>query len=162
MIIVAALFVSCHNTTTDNTQTSEPADNSSHQTEEVTAAALEIKHGEVNVITEDQFVAWITEVENEKGFQYRQEMPAIVDCYADWCRPCHAINPIMVELAKKYNGKIIIYKLNVDKAPRVTKAFNIASIPALLFFKPNTQPVKIVGAHPQEDYEQAINDLLLN
>lgn len=132
-----------------------------YQNKSVSATPV-IKEGEVNVITEEQFVKWVTDVNNDKGFQYRWNVPAIVDCYADWCRPCHAINPIMVELAEKYKGKVIIYKLNVEKAANVSEAFGISSIPTLLFFKPNAQPVKLVGAQSIEAYEQAIRQLLLD
>ena len=162
-LIAAAITVmsACHNHS-ENVQTDEQLQETAAQDNTMTSSTPKIKTGEVNVINEDKFIAWITDVENDKGFQYKGDMPAIVDCYADWCRPCHAINPIMVELAKKYEGKIIIYKLNVDKAARVSKAFEITSIPSLLFFKPNAQPVKLVGAQAQENYERAINELLLN
>lgn len=122
----------------------------------------EVKAGAVNVITEEQFTQWVTEIDNPKGFQYKWKTPAIVDCYADWCRPCQALNPILVEIAKKYGDRIIVYKLNVDKAAHVSQAFAIEGIPCLLFFKADAQPAKSIGFMSQSDLEKAIDELLLN
>ena len=160
--ITMVVAVACNSTQNGSQTAEQPQDAAAAKNGETAAANVDIKPGEVNVISEDQFIALVTDVENDKGFQYRGSVPAVVDCYADWCRPCHAINPIMVELAQEYEGRVIFYKLNVDRAARVSSALNITSIPSLFFFKPNSQPAKIVGAHPKEDYIKAINELLLN
>lgn len=118
--------------------------------------------GEIIVITETEFFQRVATFDDEKGILYKGTYPAIVDCYADWCRPCHALTPTLVELAKEYKDKIIIYKLNVDRAAEVTSIFQITNIPSLLFFKPDAQPAKMVGANPKADIEKAINDLLLS
>jgi len=115
----------------------------------------------IQFLTEEDFISKITDISNPKGFQYKGDLPCIVDFYADWCRPCHALTPILEEVAKKYRGQIIVYKLNVDKAVRTSRAFAIQSIPTLIFFKPNSMPAKIVGAPEQTELEKAINELLL-
>jgi thioredoxin 1 len=117
--------------------------------------------GTVQIITEEQFIQKITEINDSKGFQYKGKTPAIVDFYADWCRPCVALSPVMEELAAKYKGKIIIYKVNVDRARNVSTAFGIESIPTLMFLKMNTQPGMIVGAPRKADLEKKINEILL-
>lgn len=117
--------------------------------------------GNVQFITEEQFFEKITELNSEKGLQYKGKTPAVVDFYADWCRPCIALNPVLDELAKKYKGQIIIYKVNVDKAQKLAAALGIQSIPTMFFFKPNTQPGKIVGAPSKIELEKTINDALL-
>jgi len=117
--------------------------------------------GEVQFLTEEQFVAMITEIDNPKGFQYKGNTPCIVDFYADWCRPCVAMHPIFNELAKQYKGKIIIYKVNVDKATSVTEAFGIESIPTIIFFKPNAMPTVMVGAQPKAELVKAVESALL-
>lgn len=122
----------------------------------------DIPTGEIIVITEEEFFQRVATFDDERGLQYKGTYPAIVDFYADWCRPCHALTPTLVELAKEYKGKVIIYKLNVDRAAEVSSIFQINSIPSLVFFKPNAQPAKMVGASPKADIVKAINDLLLN
>ena len=139
-------------------ETMEISDNQS-----ATPAAEQSKvvAGELNVISSDEFVKLITDIDNPKGFQYKGSTPCIVDFYADWCGPCHALNPALKDMAAKYKDKILVYKVNVDKSAVVAQTFNINSIPTLIFFTVNKQPAMIVGAPSREDLEQAIKDLLL-
>jgi len=74
----------------------------------------------------------------------------VVDCWAPWCAPCIMIGPIIEELAKELQGKIVFGKLNVDEN-RVTSAkYGIMSIPSLLVFKNGTLVDNIIGAMPKE------------
>ncbi len=115
----------------------------------------------VQVLTTEQFVEKVCDINNPKGFQYKGKLPAIVDFYADWCGPCRGIAPFLVELAKEYEGKIIIYKVNIDKCPEVASAFGVESIPTLLYLKPNAQPTATVGALKKEEIKKIIEDSLL-
>jgi len=118
--------------------------------------------GQVQILSDLEFVEKITDVSNPKGFQYKGTTPCIIDFYADWCRPCVHMIPMYEALSKKYQGKVIFYKLNTDRAPGIALAFNIKSIPTLLFMKRNAQPTMIVGAPTQEELEEAIETVLLN
>jgi thioredoxin-like negative regulator of GroEL len=71
------------------------------------------------------------------------------------------VAPIMDELAVKYKGKIKIYKVNTDKEQELARAFNISSIPAILYVPMTGQPQMNVGAMSKADYEKVINDFLL-
>lgn len=74
----------------------------------------------------------------------------VVDCWASWCAPCIMVGPIIEELAKELQGKIVFGKLNVDEN-RVTSAkYGIMSIPSLLVFKNGTLVDNIIGAMPKE------------
>ena len=115
----------------------------------------------VQVLNTKQFEEKVCDLKNRKGFQYKGSMPAVVDFYADWCGPCRSIAPYLVEYAKEYAGKIIIYKVNIDKCPEVSQAFEIQSIPTLLYLKPNTQPTATVGALSKDELKQVIEDSLL-
>ena len=115
----------------------------------------------VQVLNTKQFVEKVCDLNNPKGFQYKGSLPAVVDFYADWCGPCRSIAPSLVELAKEYAGQIIIYKVNIDKCPEVSQAFDIKSIPTLLYMKPNAQPTTTVGAMSKDEIKQVIDDFLL-
>jgi thioredoxin len=117
--------------------------------------------GQVQILSDLEFVEKITEVGHPKGFQYKGKTPCIIDFYADWCGPCVRMIPMYNELAKKYQGKVIFYKLNTDRAPSIALAFNIKSIPTLLLMKHNEQPTMIVGAPTREELEMAIETVLL-
>jgi thioredoxin 1 len=73
----------------------------------------------------------------------------LVDFWAEWCGPCRAIGPVVEDLAKEYNGKVNIGKLNVDHNPNVCTKYGITSIPTILFIKNGKVVDKLVGGHPK-------------
>ncbi|HEY5569850.1 MAG TPA: thioredoxin [Bacteroidales bacterium] len=96
-----------------------------------------------------------------KEWKYLGDKPAVIDFYATWCGPCKAVAPIMEELAAEYNGKVIIYKVDVDKEPALAAAFGIQSIPTMLFVPMTGKPQMSKGAMPKTSLKQAIEDLLV-
>ncbi|HPI87425.1 MAG TPA: thioredoxin domain-containing protein, partial [Bacteroidales bacterium] len=85
----------------------------------------------------------------------------IVDFYADWCRPCRMIAPIMEELAAEYEGKIDIYKVDTDDERELAAVFGIQSLPSVLFIPMTGKPSLQKGAMSKEAYKQIIDDFLL-
>ena len=84
----------------------------------------------------------------------------MVDFWAVWCGPCQMVAPVVEELAKEYEGKLKVMKLNTDEAQDVAVRYQIMSIPTILFFK-NGEPVeKLVGARPKPQFKQIIDTLL--
>lgn len=73
-----------------------------------------------------------------------------IDCWAPWCGPCLMIHPIIEELAKEMQGKIVFGKLNVDENPTTSAKHQIMSIPTLLVFKNGALVDRIIGAMPKE------------
>jgi thioredoxin 1 len=74
----------------------------------------------------------------------------VVDCWAPWCGPCMMVGPIIEELAKEMQGKIVFGKLNVDENRATSAKYGIMSIPTLLVFKNGSLVDNIIGAMPKE------------
>ncbi len=74
---------------------------------------------------------------------------SVVDFWAEWCGPCRAVGPVVEELAKEYDGKVNVGKVNVDENPETSMNYGITSIPAILFIKGGEVVDKQVGAVPK-------------
>ncbi len=80
----------------------------------------------------------------------------VVDFWAEWCRPCHAIAPTIEELARKYAGKVVFAKINSDENQRKFQEFGVMGIPTLLFFKDGRLIDQVIGAMPKAQFEQRV------
>lgn len=76
-------------------------------------------------------------------------MPVLVDFWADWCGPCRMIAPIIDEIARDYQGKVKVCKVNVDEAPQSAAQYGVMNIPTLMIFKGGKSVDKIIGAVPK-------------
>jgi thioredoxin len=98
---------------------------------------------------------------NPDKWVYEGSLPCIIDFYADWCGPCRTVSPILKELAKEYQGKIMVYKIDVDRERELASVFQVKSIPAYLFIPVEGEPQTGVGALPRNYFVKAINEFLL-
>ena len=98
---------------------------------------------------------------NPNAWVYNGSLPCVIDFNAKWCGPCRKMEPILKDLAIKYDGKIIIYKVDVDKEKELASLFGISSIPAFLFCPTNGEPRGTMGAYPADEFEKIIRTVLL-
>ena len=90
----------------------------------------------------------------------KSELPVIVDFWAPWCGPCKMIGPLLEQSAKKYAGKLIIAKINIDDDSEVAESLGIQSIPTLLFVRDGNVVGRTVGSMPAADLDKKIQEFL--
>lgn len=167
-IALPLILGSCFNRTdkTEEPATEEQTGNGSNpyvsdlEADNASGSIDENLSGNVITLTSSEFIEKVCDINNPKGFGYKGKTPCLVDFYAGWCRPCMQLKPIVHELAKEYKGNLIVYSVDVDRAPDVCEAFGIESIPTLIFFSRTKQPAKLVGYMEKEELQTAINDYI--
>jgi thioredoxin len=112
-------------------------------------------------LTNETFKQKVFNYEVNKEWKYAGNKPAIIDFYADWCGPCRKVSPIIEELAREYNGKIIVYKVDTEKEKVLSQNLGIQSLPTILFIPAQGDPQAIMGALPKEELKKAIQEILL-
>ena len=129
----------------------------------ITACAQEKKEEtKVKQLTYKEFTKKVWDFEKDpNNFKYKGELPAVIDFYADWCGPCRRVAPIMEKLAYEYDGKLLVYKVNVDQEKALASTFQVRSIPTVLFIPMKGQPIMQVGAMQEEGYRQVIEEQLI-
>lgn len=154
IFVLAGIFAAC-NTSANNKEKSTAVNTENNTT------LTNTETGKVIHLTTAEFKEKVFNYETNKEWKYEGTLPCIVDFYADWCGPCKRVAPILEELAKEYEGKIVIYKVNTDKERELSAAFGIRSIPTLLFVPLEGKPQAAQGALPKETFEKAIQEVLL-
>ncbi|HPC98866.1 MAG TPA: thioredoxin [Bacteroidales bacterium] len=84
----------------------------------------------------------------------------LVDFWAEWCGPCRMIAPIMEEISKEYEGKVLVVKCNVDNNTQTPEKYNVRNIPTVLFVKNGNVADKQVGAVPKSVFINKLTALL--
>ncbi len=121
-----------------------------------------IKQMPVTHLTTQEFKEKVFNYDTETEWQYSGSLPAIIDFYADWCGPCKMVAPILEELAKEYEGKLVIYKVDTEKEEELSGVFGIRSIPTFLFIPLKGNPMMQPGAFPKNVFREVIEERLLN
>ena len=97
-------------------------------------------------LTKDSFKQKVFDYQNSRVYRFEGERPVVIDFYTNWCVPCKTIAPILEELQREYEGKVDIYKVDSDMEKELVKAFNVRSIPTLMFVPVEGQPQVGCGA----------------
>ncbi|MDD2951605.1 MAG: thioredoxin [Parabacteroides sp.] len=116
----------------------------------------------VTELTQEDFVKKVYNFEaNPNAWKFEGDKPAIIDFYATWCGPCKMLAPVLEEISKDYEGKIDVYKVDVDKQSDLASVFGIRSVPSLLFIPLKKEPNMVQGAMPKNELKKLIDDILL-
>ena len=100
---------------------------------------------------------------NESNFDKEvlmSDLPVMVDFWAVWCGPCKVLSPLVAELAKEYEGKLKVGKVNVDENNQLAQKYNVMSIPTLKFFKNGKLVSELIGAAPKATIVAQLNAIL--
>ena len=112
-------------------------------------------------ITKEDFLKKVMDYKNNPTeWKYLGAKPATIDFYASWCGPCKMLAPIMEELAKEYDGKMYVYKVDTEAEQELAQIFGIRSIPSILFIPMEGKPMMTQGALPKTELKKIISENL--
>jgi thioredoxin 1 len=86
----------------------------------------------------------------------QSETPVLVDVWAQWCGPCHAVSPVLEKIAEERNGELKLVKINIDDEPSLSSRYGVMSIPTMILFKDGEPAAAAVGAQPKQALERSL------
>lgn len=149
LIVLATLIISCQSEQKNNAT----VDNKTN-TSTITATATVVH------LNATQFKERVFDYSINKQWVFKGNKPCIVDFYADWCGPCKLLSPIVENMARKYAGKLDVYKVNIDEQQGVAMVFGVNSIPSVLFCPMSGQPQMSTGLLSEQDLDKAIQTII--
>ena len=113
-------------------------------------------------LTPQDFIGKVVDYKNKPSqLNYLGDKPAIINFYADGCKPCKNIEKILSEISKKFKSKLHVYKINIDREPELSILFGIGGLPTLVLIPQNEEPKIIQGNIPKKDLIAIIERILV-
>ena len=154
-LLIAFSSTACNNTSGDEKQTAMAENTATVSGDTKTSSSPEF-------LTVETFKSKIWNYEkNPQEWVYEGSEPAIIDFYADWCKPCKMVAPVLEEIAQDYQGKLKVYKIDTQVEKELAAVFQISSIPAFLYIPAQGQPRMDRGYKDKAAFERIIQQELL-
>lgn len=120
------------------------------------------KETEIPSISYKEFLNKIYDFEHDstQTWSNKSGRPVVIDFYATWCAPCQKIAPNLLELSKTYKGQVDFYKVDTEKEERLALAFNVRSVPTLMFIPKEGEPYLSVGYISKGEIKQIVKELV--
>lgn len=109
----------------------------------------------VGQLRKDPMSTAVTETSFEEEV-LQSDKPVIVDFWAEWCGPCHAVSPVLDKIVDERNGDLKLVKVNIDEEQGLAMRFGVQSIPMMILFKEGQPAAAAVGAQPKSALEKAL------
>jgi len=101
----------------------------------------------------------MAEAVTESTFEHevlQADKPVLVDFWAEWCGPCHAVAPILDRIVEERAGEIKLVKVNIDEEPSLAQKYGIVSIPTIILFRGGEPAAAAIGAQPKSALEKSL------
>jgi len=167
IVSISFLLFSCNSGSASTLKEDAGNDSGKDKGVEMVETSESNETGKTIHLTKQDFLDKVMNYEkNQTEWVYEGDKPALIDFYADWCGPCRIAAPVLEELAKEYEGRIHIYKVDTEKERELAAVFGIQSIPAFLFVPQDGRPTMSNGIaqtpeQTKEMFRKMIDEILL-
>jgi thioredoxin 1 len=112
----------------------------------------------IEVINIEKFKTEIFDFTKGEEFSFDKTTPVVLNFFGTWCGPCHMFSPVLEDIAAQFEGRLKIFKVDIDQTPELSPLFGIKSVPTTIFFVPKDEPILTNGFYPKETVEKMLSD----